>query len=125
MGVIGRFGVNYRNVGWCIIEIWLFTLNQWVLNIPDCFRNKPPIGSGLAIRLNHYPGQARVLNLFAYTGGATVAAAQAGATVCHIDAAKGMVAWAKENLLLSGMSERPVRFIVDDVVKFVQREIAP
>ena len=73
-------------------------------------------------QIKSYPGQARVLNLFAYTGGATVAAAQAGATVCHIDAAKGMVAWAKENLLLSGMSEHPVRFMVDDVVKFVQRE---
>jgi 23S rRNA (cytosine1962-C5)-methyltransferase len=64
-----------------------------------------------------------VLNLFAYTGGATVAAAHAGAEVCHVDAAKGMVGRAKENLNLSGLSDRPVRFIVDDVVKFVQREI--
>ncbi|NLY42987.1 MAG: SAM-dependent methyltransferase [Clostridiaceae bacterium] len=64
----------------------------------------------------------RVLNLFAYTGGATVAAAFAGAEVCHVDAAKGMVAWAKENLALSGLGQRPVRFIVDDVLKFVQRE---
>lgn len=63
-----------------------------------------------------------VLNLFAYTGGATVAAAYAGAEVCHVDAAKGMVTWAKENLTLSGLSERPVRFITDDVIKFVQRE---
>lgn len=65
----------------------------------------------------------KVLNLFAYTGGATVAAAYAGAEVCHVDAAKGMVAWAKENLRLSGLGDRRVRFIVDDVVKFVQREI--
>lgn len=64
----------------------------------------------------------QVLNLFAYTGGATVAAAYAGAEVCHVDAAKGMVAWAKENLNLSGLQDRPVRFIVDDVFKFVQRE---
>lgn len=64
-----------------------------------------------------------VLNLFAYTGGATVAAAAAGATVCHVDAAKGMVAWAKENAALSGLGEKPVRYIVDDVVKFVRREI--
>lgn len=64
----------------------------------------------------------RVLNLFAYTGGATVAAASAGAEVCHVDASKGMVARAKENLSLSGLAEKPVRFIVDDVVKFVQRE---
>jgi 23S rRNA (cytosine1962-C5)-methyltransferase len=64
-----------------------------------------------------------VLNLFAYTGGATVAAASAGAEVCHVDAARGMVARARENLELSGLGDRPVRFIVDDVVKFVQREI--
>ncbi|MDD4378119.1 MAG: class I SAM-dependent methyltransferase [Eubacteriales bacterium] len=66
----------------------------------------------------------RVLNLFAYTGGATVAAAYGGAEeVCHVDAAKGMVSWAKENLQLSKLSNKKVRFIVDDVVKFVQREI--
>lgn len=63
-----------------------------------------------------------VLNLFAYTGGATVAAASAGASVVHVDAAKGMVQWAKENLQLSGLGDRPVRFITDDVFKFVQRE---
>lgn len=64
----------------------------------------------------------KVLNLFAYTGGATVACASAGAEVCHVDAAKGMVAWAKENLQLSKLGDRPVRFITDDVFKFVQRE---
>lgn len=64
----------------------------------------------------------RVLNLFAYTGGATVAAAYAGAEVCHVDAAKGMVARAKENIELSGLADKPVRFITDDVLKFVQRE---
>lgn len=64
-----------------------------------------------------------VLNLFAYTGGATVAVANAGAEVCHVDAAKGMVARAKENLALSKLADKPVRFIVDDVVKFVNREI--
>lgn len=63
-----------------------------------------------------------ILNLFAYTGGATVAAAHAGAAVCHVDASKGMVARAKENLALSGLENKPVRFIVDDVVKFVSRE---
>ena len=64
-----------------------------------------------------------VLNLFAYTGGATIAAAAAGASVCHVDAAKGMVSWAKENAALSGLSEHPIRYIVDDVKKFVEREI--
>ncbi|EPZ53283.1 hypothetical protein H477_5046 [[Clostridium] sordellii ATCC 9714] len=65
----------------------------------------------------------KVLNLFAYTGGATVACAYAGAEVCHVDASKGMVTWAKENLHTSGLQDRKVRFIVDDVVKFVEREI--
>lgn len=64
----------------------------------------------------------KVLNLFAYTGGATVAAAYAGAEVCHVDAAKGMVQWAKENTELSGLGNRKVRYITDDVFKFVQRE---
>ena len=64
-----------------------------------------------------------VLNLFAYTGGATLAAAAAGASVCHVDAAKGMVAWAKENATSSGLSEAPIRWIVDDCAKFVEREI--
>ncbi|UHA73040.1 class I SAM-dependent methyltransferase [Paenibacillus sp. 481] len=64
----------------------------------------------------------KVLNLFAYTGGASVACAHAGAEVCHVDAAKGMVQWAKENMQLSGLNDRPVRFITDDVFKFVQRE---
>ena len=64
-----------------------------------------------------------VLNLFAYTGGATVACSYAGAKVCHVDSSKGMVAWAKENIVSSGLADRPVRFIIDDVTKFVQREI--
>ena len=65
----------------------------------------------------------KVLNLFAYTGGATVACLSAGASVCHVDSSKGMVAWAKENVNSSGLKDSKVRYIVDDVVKFVQREI--
>lgn len=65
----------------------------------------------------------RVLNLFAYTGGATVAALAAGAEVVHVDASKGMVSWAKENAASSGVADKPVRYIVDDVKKFVAREI--
>lgn len=64
-----------------------------------------------------------VLNLFAYTGGATLAAANAGASVCHVDASKGMVQWARENAASSGLADRPIRWIVDDCKKFVQREI--
>ena len=67
--------------------------------------------------------EVKVLNLFAYTGGATVACLYAGASVCHVDSSKGMVAWAKENVVSSRLQERQVRYIVDDVVKFVQREI--
>ncbi len=65
----------------------------------------------------------KVLNLFAYTGGATLAALSAGASVTHVDASKGMVQWAKENAELSGLSDRPVRWLVDDCKKFVEREI--
>lgn len=64
-----------------------------------------------------------VLNLFAYTGGATLAAVAAGASVTHVDASKGMVSWAKENMAASGFADAPVRWIVDDCVKFVEREI--
>jgi len=64
----------------------------------------------------------RVLNLFGYTGGATLACAAAGASVCHVDASKGMVAWARENAAASGLSDRPIRWLVDDCIKFVQRE---
>ncbi len=65
----------------------------------------------------------KVLNLFAYTGGATLAAAAAGASVTHVDASKGMVAWAKENAAVSGLEKAPIRYLVDDCMKFVQREI--
>lgn len=67
--------------------------------------------------------QIKILNLFAYTGGATLAAAAAGASVTHVDASKGMVTWAKENAAASGLSEAPIRWLVDDCVKFVEREI--
>jgi len=65
----------------------------------------------------------KVLNLFAYTGGATVACLSAGASCCHVDSSKGMVAWAKENVVDSGLEKKTVRYIVDDVQKFVNREI--
>jgi len=64
-----------------------------------------------------------VLNLFAYTGGATIACLNAGARVTHVDASKGMVTWAKENAVASGLSDKPVRWLVDDCMKFVKREI--
>ncbi len=73
--------------------------------------------------IRHAGRPINVLNLFAYTGGATLAAANAGASVCHVDASKGMVQWAKENAASSGLADRPIRWIVDDCKKFVQREI--
>ncbi len=74
-------------------------------------------------KIRHAGRPIQVLNLFAYTGGATIAAAAAGASVCHVDAAKGMVAWAKENAKVSGLEDKPIRWIVDDCAKFVEREI--
>ncbi len=79
--------------------------------------------SSLIRRRKESGGEVSVLNLFAYTGGATAAAAKAGASVCHVDASKGMVQAAKENLRLSGLEAAPVRYIVDDCRKFVEREL--
>lgn len=76
-----------------------------------------PRGDGAAGR------EVSVLNLFGYTGAASVAAAAAGASVCHVDAAEGMVKWCRENAALSGLAEAPIRYIVDDCLKFVRREI--
>ncbi|WP_101698211.1 class I SAM-dependent methyltransferase [Clostridium minihomine] len=73
-------------------------------------------------KIRHANRPIKVLNLFGYTGAATLACASAGAEVCHVDASKGMVAWAKENAAASGLSDKPVRWLVDDCVKFVQRE---
>ena len=74
-------------------------------------------------QIQHAGRPVSVLNLFAYTGGATAACAAAGAGVCHVDAAKGMVQWAKENAKASGLEDKPIRWIVDDCAKFVEREI--
>lgn len=111
--------------------------NSWTISYDDLVFNIKPTGfkhTGL------FPEQAvnwdfmkekiksakrpiSVLNLFAYTGGATLACASAGANVCHVDASKGMVSWARENAVSSNLSEKPIRWIVDDCEKFVAREI--
>ena len=77
----------------------------------------------IADKISNAGREISVLNLFAYTGLATLAAAKAGARVCHVDASKGIVAWAKQNAYLSGLSEAPIRYIVDDCKKFIEREI--
>ena len=74
-------------------------------------------------RIRNAARPVKVLNLFAYTGGATVACARAGASVVHVDASKGMVTWAKENAAASGLADTPIRYLVDDCVKFVERDI--
>jgi len=76
-----------------------------------------------AEEIKHAGRNIQVLNLFAYTGGVTVACAAAGAAVCHVDAARGMVSWARENAKASGLEKAPIRWIVDDCAKFVEREI--
>ncbi len=109
---------------------------QWTVNYKDLTFNIKPMGfkhTGLfpeqAVNWDYMAGKianrkgAKVLNLFAYTGGATVACAKAGAAVTHVDASKGMVQWAKENAKSSGLENAPIRYLVDDCMKFVEREI--
>ena len=74
-------------------------------------------------KIRHAGREIKVLNLFGYTGGATLAAAKAGAKVTHVDASKGMITWGKENAVSSGLGDAPIRWLVDDCVKFVEREI--
>jgi len=111
--------------------------DNWQVKYKDLIFNIKPMGfkhTGLfpeqAInwdwminKIKNSKREIKVLNLFAYTGGATVACLYAGASVCHVDSSKGMVAWAKENVISSKLDKKPVRYIVDDVIKFVKREI--
>ena len=110
--------------------------DQWTVSYKDLTFNIKPMGfkhTGLfpeqAVNwdymMNKIKGRkgAKVLNLFAYTGGATVACAKAGAAVTHVDASKGMVQWAKENARSSSLADAPIRYLVDDCMKFVEREI--
>lgn len=110
---------------------------SWVIEYGDLRFNIRPTGfkhTGLfpeqAVNWDYMDGlirsagrQINVLNLFAYTGGATLACANAGASVCHVDASKGMVQWARDNAKASGLEDKPIRWIVDDCEKFVVREI--
>ena len=111
-------------------EVWQVRYGELTFNVkPMNFKHTgvfPEQAANWDFIMDRIRGAGRpiqVLNLFAYTGGATLAAAAAGASVCHVDAAKGMVAWAKENARASGLADRPIRWIVDDCAKFVEREI--
>ena len=110
--------------------------DQWTVSYKDLTFNIKPMGfkhTGLfpeqAVNWDYMMDKikerkgAKVLNLFAYTGGATVACAKAGAAVTHVDASKGMVQWAKENARSSSLADAPIRYLVDDCMKFVEREI--
>lgn len=111
--------------------------SQWQIKYKDLTFNIKPMGfkhTGLfpeqavnwdwmTDKIKNAKREIKVLNLFAYTGGATVACLAAGASVCHVDSSKGMVSWAKENVMSSKLEQKPVRYIIDDVVKFVNREI--
>ena len=111
--------------------------DSWIINYGDLRFNIRPTGfkhTGLfpeqavnwdfmADKIRNAGREINVLNLFAYTGGATLACANAGASVCHVDASKGMVQWARDNAAASGLSDKPIRWIVDDCEKFIAREI--
>lgn len=112
--------ISYRNLKFCLKP---FAFKHTGL-FPEQAANWDWFSSIIKKALADEPGrEISVLNLFAYTGGATISAAAAGAKVTHVDAAKGMVGWAKENAKISGLSDAPIRWLVDDCVKFVEREI--
>ena len=110
---------------------------KWSIKYKDLIFNVKPMGfkhtgvfpeqavnwDWMMEKIKEADREIKVLNLFAYTGGATLACLSAGASVCHVDSSKGMVQWAKENVKSSKLEDKPVRYIVDDVVKFVEREI--
>ncbi len=110
-----QWSVNYRNL--------TFQLKPFSFKHTGLFPEQAVNWDYMCDRIKGAGRSVKVLNLFAYTGGATVACAGAGASVTHVDASKGMVTWAKENAASSGLKDAPVRYLVDDCVKFVQREI--
>ncbi len=110
-----QWTINYKNL--------TFNLKPFSFKHTGLFPEQATNWDWFSKKIKEANRPIKVLNLFAYTGGATLAAAAAGASVTHVDASKGMVGWAKENAKSSGLSEAPIRWIVDDCVKFVEREI--
>ena len=114
---------------WCIEykprtqEALTFQLKPFIFKHTGLFPEQAANWDWFSEKIRSCRRSIKILNLFAYTGGATLAAAKAGAAVTHVDASKGMVVWAKENARSSGLDEAPIRWIVDDCVKFVEREI--
>lgn len=110
-----QWSIQYRNL--------TFQLKPFSFKHTGLFPEQAVNWDWCAEKIRSAKRPVKVLNLFAYTGGATLSAAAAGASVTHVDASKGMVTWAKENAVSSGLKEAPIRWIVDDCVKFVEREI--
>ncbi|SER96571.1 class I SAM-dependent methyltransferase [Lachnobacterium bovis] len=110
-----QWSINYKNL--------TFQLKPFSFKHTGLFPEQAVNWDWFSDKIRNANRPIKVLNLFAYTGGATLAAAEAGAQVTHVDASKGMVAWAKENAISSGLADAPIRWLVDDCVKFVEREI--
>lgn len=110
-----QWSVQYRNL--------TFQLKPFSFKHTGLFPEQAVNWDWFSEKIRRAGRDVKVLNLFAYTGGATIAAAAAGARVTHVDASKGMVTWAKENAISSGLADAPIRWIVDDCIKFVEREI--
>lgn len=114
-GLPKQWSVRYRNL--------TFQLKPFHFKHTGLFPEQAVNWDWCSEKIRHADRPIKILNLFAYTGGATLSAAAAGASVTHVDASKGMVGWAKENAAASGLKDAPIRWIVDDCVKFVEREI--
>ena len=110
-----RWTINYKNL--------TFNIKQMGFKHTGLFPEQAVNWERMMEKIKNANKEVKVLNLFAYTGGATVACLSAGASVVHVDASKGMNDWAKENVVSSNLKDKPVRFLVDDVIKFVEREI--
>lgn len=116
--------INHVEESWQINYKYLtFNIKQMGFKHTGLFPEQAVNWDYMIDKIKNSKRKIKVLNLFAYTGGATVACAYAGADVVHVDSSKGMVAWAKENITSSNLTDRYVRFIVDDCIKFVEREI--
>lgn len=110
-----RWQVKYKNL--------TFNIKQMGFKHTGLFPEQAANWDFMIKKIKESNKDVKVLNLFAYTGGASVACLSAGASVVHVDSSRGMVDWAKENVLASGLEDKPIRYLVDDVVKFVKREI--
>lgn len=110
-----EWSINYRNL--------TFNLKPFAFKHTGLFPEQAANWDWVSDIIKNSQGDFNVLNLFAYTGGATISAACAGAKVTHVDASKGMVSWARENAAASNLSEAPIRWLVDDCLKFVEREL--